>query len=172
MRDVRVFVEWRDMKDAFNELDIVEDLPTESAEPTVFPITSIPLDIRIPMVVPTSFTAGSGGVTGITRNRETLNNCTAYRAWRNTTGGTRDPTISVYPSSGQFPPTANGEVTVFVAADNHTGGPPSGSNPTTVSSTGDRVGKRIPDGQAVFVHYRRVNNRGPRFVQANISDSP
>ncbi len=91
------------IRDAFNELGIVEDLPTESAEPTVFPITSIPLDIRIPMVVPTSFAAGSGGVIGITRNRETLNNCTAYRAWRNTTGGTRDRTISVYPSSGVPP---------------------------------------------------------------------
>ena len=103
----------------------------------------------------------------ITRTREVLTHCQVYRAWRNQTGAAQNRTISVYPSSGQFPPSAT--VTVFVAADNHTGATRANMNPTSVGQNGDRVAKNVPNGQAVFVH---LSQRRGANVTADISDNP
>jgi hypothetical protein len=105
--------------------------------------------------------------TAIARDRE-LVHCQAYRAWVNATGGAANRTVGVFPSGiSTFP--AGTTVTVFVAPENHAGAPPAGSNPTTVAPEGDSIGKNVPNGSAVFVHFNATAGRKTRAV---IDDGP
>ncbi len=108
-----------------------------------------------------------GGPAFITRTGVVLTNCTAYRVWRNQTGGPKDRTIGVYPPvRTRFTDTA--VITVFVAPDGHTSAPTAAMSPTPIGRDGDSVGKSVPVGSAVFVH---LGGR-PRNQTADITEEP
>ncbi|HXP78243.1 MAG TPA: hypothetical protein VN823_29170 [Stellaceae bacterium] len=115
------------------------------------------------------FGAGPGGNVALTRQRVHLEHCVASRAWRNQSGAAQNRTVGAYPSSGDFP--TGSTVTIFVAPDGHTGAPTAAMAPTTVGSGGDSVGKNVPNGSAVFVHYDQGTAK-PTRVDADITEEP
>lgn len=110
---------------------------------------------------------GPSGTIALTRTSVPLDQCKAVRVWLNDTGGNQTRTVGVYPSHGDFP--ANAGITVFVAPANHTGAPPAGSSPTSISENGDSVAKKVPNGSAIFVHLSGTPKTG---VKADISEEP
>ena len=114
------------------------------------------------------FGAGPTGPVSVASSRVHLKHCEAYRVWRNQTGGARDRTVSVYPSAGEFP--VQSTVTIFVAPDGHTGGPPAGAG-KSVGPGGDSVAVNVPNGSAAFVHYDH-GSATATSVDANVGEEP
>jgi hypothetical protein len=126
---------------------------------------------RISISEPKGVRGGGGypGVIALARKR-TLKHCEVYRAWRNQSGGDENRTVSVFPSNPTTipqPPTAT--VTVFVAPDGHTGAPGAGNGPTPVGPNGDSIGKRVHDGEAIFVH---LQGRAGQEIEVVVDDGP
>ena len=97
-----------------------------------------------------------------------LGSCTSYRAWLNDTGEDKDRTVSAHRADGvRFP--ASSKVTIFVADDKHAGAPKQEHKATTLDWNGGSVGKRVPKGKAVFVHYDKADS-DTQIIQAWIGE--